>query len=233
MNFYFSLFQLIESVEHLEKDMQHMAARALRISPRDARANRELLEQCEGKMREAKILLNNKTHISKISLRKAAILFQILEVFYHRMLHLSSATSNLGDADENSVNAVWQLLSLAQRHYQALVRTLFDLTGMPVSLALNGFQETQDHDLSAVLQKEASYHQEALKLLEKAIEVFGEEQDLSDQLTQTRKDLLEIKKRMKHFSMGPLEQKVDVIKTEKPVEKALQQPSAFPTLYKN
>ncbi len=47
--------------------------------PRDARANRELLDQCDVKMREVKNLLNNKTHISKITLRKAALLFQILE----------------------------------------------------------------------------------------------------------------------------------------------------------
>ncbi len=59
MNFYFSLFELMETVDHLEKDIQHLASRALRISPRDARANRELLEQCEMKIRETRLLLNN------------------------------------------------------------------------------------------------------------------------------------------------------------------------------
>jgi hypothetical protein len=236
MNFYFSLFQLIETVERLERDVQHLASRALRISPRDARANRELLEQCEMKMREVKVLLNNKTHISKITLRKAALLFQLLESFYHRVLHLSSATSNIGQDDENSVKAVWQLLSLAQQHYQALVKTLFDLTGIPVTLTLNGTQETSSHELSAILQKETAYQQEALKLLEKAIEVFGEEQELAEQLAQMRKDLLEIKKRMKHFPVGQPAEKSDFSKTpaEKPAEKAVPNAQvSSPTLSKN
>jgi len=212
MNFYFSLFQLIETVERLEQDVQHLAGRALRISPRDARANRELLEQCESKMHEVKVLLNNKTHISKITLRKAALLFQILEIFYHRVLHLASATSNIGPDDESSMKAVWQLLSLAQQHYQGLCKTLFELTGIPVSLNLNGNPEVSSHELPAILQKEAGFQQEALKLLEKAIEVFGEEQDLAEQLTQVRKDLLDIKKRMKHFSTGHGMEKPDYAK---------------------
>jgi hypothetical protein len=225
MNFYFSLFQLIETVEHLERDVQHLAGRALRISPRDARANRELLEQCESKMHEVKVLLNNKTHISKITLRKAALLFQILEVFYHRMLHLASAASNVGPDDENSVKTIWQLLSLAQRHYQTLAKTLYELTGIPVTLNLTGTQEVSAHDLPVILQKEGAYQQEALKLLEKAIEVFGEEQDLAEQLSQIRKDLLDIKKRMKHFSVGHgLEKadfpKISADKAESPKEKA-------------
>jgi len=220
MNFYFSLFQLIETVERLERDVQHLASRALRISPRDARANRELLEQCDSKMGEVRVLLNNKTHISKITLRKAAILFQLLEIFYHRVLHLSAATSNIGQDDENSMKAVWQMLSLAQRHYQDLVKTLFELTGIPVALTLNGSQEASAHELSSILQKESAYQQESLKLLEKAIEVFGEEQELADQLTLVRKDLLEIKKRMKHFSTAHPAEKHDFAKVEKSAEKS-------------
>jgi hypothetical protein len=198
MNFYFSLFQLIETVERLDQDVQHLAGRALRISPRDARANRELLDQCQSKIREVKLLLNNKTHISKITLRKTAILFQILEIAYRRIIHLASATANVGHDDENSIKAVWQLLSMAQRHYQTLVKTLFDLTGIPVTLNLSGTEASTDHDLSAILQKESAFQQETLKLLERAIEVFGEEQELAGQLAQIRKDLLDSKKRLKH-----------------------------------
>jgi hypothetical protein len=234
MNFYFSLFQLIETVESLERDVQHLAGRALRISPRDARANRELLEQCDLKMTEVKNLLNNKTHISKITLRKAALLFQLLEAFYRRMLHLASATSNIGPDDENSVKAVWQLLSLAQGHYQTLVKTLFDLTGIPLSLALNGSQEISAHELPAILQKETAYQTESLKLLEKAIEVFGEEQELADQLAQMRKDLLEMKKRVKHFSGGHPVEKHEVTKLEKAADKPEARVSlSTPTLSKN
>ncbi len=226
MNFYFSLFQLIETVERLERDVQHLAGRALRISPRDARANRELLEQCESKMHEVKVLLNNKTHISKITLRKAALLFQILDIFYRRMLHLASALSNVGPEDENSTKAVCQMLSLAQGHYQALAKTLFELTGIPVSLNLTGTPEVSAHDLSVILQKEAAYQQEALKLLEKAIEVFGEEQDLAEQLAQVRKDLLEMKKRMKHFPMGHAVEKADFAKAASPAKTDSVEPVA-------
>jgi hypothetical protein len=209
MNFYFSLFQLIETVEYLSQNVQHLASRALRISPRDARANRELLEQCESKLNEVKVLLNNKTHISKITLRKAAILFQILQVSYKRVLILASATSNVGHDDEESIKAVWQMLSLAQRHYQTLVKTLFDLTGIPVTLTLDGAVDNAGHDFSAIVQGESALQQESLKLLEKAIEVFGEEQELAEKLTVIRKDLLEMKKRMKHFVPGPAVEKAE------------------------
>lgn len=214
MNFYFSLFQLIETVERLQHDVEHLASRALRISPRDARANRELLDQCDGKMREVKNLLNNKTHISKITLRKAAILFQILDISYRRMMHLSTATANFGQDDENSVKVIWQLLSLSQAHYQTLVKTLFELTGIPVTLNLSGANEVASHDLPVVLQKESAYQQETLKHLEKAIEVFGEEQELADKLAVMRKELLEAKKRMKHFAPRTAAiEKVEVVST--------------------
>jgi hypothetical protein len=209
MNFYFSLFQLIETVERLQHDVEHLASRALRISPRDARANRELLDQCDVKMRDVKNLLNNKTHISKITLRKASILFQILNISYRRMMHLSAATANFGQDDEESVKVVWGLLSLAQAHYQTLVKTLFDLTGIPVTLNLSG-AEVASHDLPVVLQKESAYQLETLKHLEKAIEVFGEEQELADKLVIIRKELLEAKKRMKHAAPRPAE-KAEVV----------------------
>jgi len=205
MSFYFSLYQLIESVEQLERDVQHLAGRALRISPREARANRELLEQCEAKMREAKNLLNNKTHISKITLRKASLLFQVLEVSYRRLVHLAGAAANAGPNDEGYLKAVWQLLPMAQRHYQTLLKTLFDSTGVPVTLSLNSVEEKSDQGLSAVLQKESAYQLESLKLLEKAIEVFGEEQDLADTLVQMRKELLDAKRRIKHLAPVPAE----------------------------
>jgi hypothetical protein len=204
MNFYFSLFQLIETVERLDQDVKHLGGRALRISPRDARANRELLDQCEIKVGEVKNLLNNKTHISKITLRKAAILFQILDIFYHRVVDLAGATSHVGHDDEGSVKAVWQLLAMAEKHYRSLVRILHDLTGIPVTVNLSGTEEKTQTEFASILQKEAAYQQEALKLLEKAIEVFGEEQELAEQLAQTRRELLDAKKRMKGLPVPSL-----------------------------
>jgi hypothetical protein len=212
MNFYFSLYQLIETVERLHQDIQHLAGRALRISPRDARANRELLENSEFKVKEVKSLLNNKAHVSKITLRKAAILFQILELSYRRVVHLAGATANVGHDDENSIIAVWNLITLAQKHYQTLVTTLYELTGIPVMVNVSGSEESASHDLSAILQKEATYQQETLKLLEKAIEVFGEEQDLADRLAQIRKDLLDSKKRLKQVP-SPMVAKTEFLKS--------------------
>ena len=43
----------------------------------------------KSKINEVKVLLNTKTHISKITLRKAAILFQVLDLFYRRLMILS------------------------------------------------------------------------------------------------------------------------------------------------
>ncbi len=211
MNFYFSLFQLIETVESLGRNVQHLASRALRISPRDARANRELLEQCELKVNEVKVLLNNKTHISKITLRKAAILFQVLDLFYRRLMVLSTATATVGQDDENSVSALWQLLASAQKHYQAIVKTLYDLTGIPVTLTVTGHlaEQVETGSFQSLIQKEVSLQQESLKLLEKAIEVFGEEQELADKLSAIRKDLLEMKKRFKHYISSGVPEKTE------------------------
>jgi hypothetical protein len=209
MSFYLSLFQIIETVERLDQDLQHLAGRALRISPRDARANRELLEESDQKITQVKNLLNNKTHISKISLRKAAILFQILEISYRRLMQLSAATSNVGHDDEGSIKGVWQLLSMAQKHYQILVKTIFDMTGIPVTLTVSHVGETP-RDFATILQKEAAAQLETLKYLEKADEVFGEEEQLSEILLNMRKELLEAKRRFKHMGSAPVSEKPEM-----------------------
>jgi len=210
MNFYFALYQLIETVERLSRDVQHLAGRALRISPRDARANRDLLEQCEGKLAEVKNLLNNKTHISKITLRKASLLFQILELSYRRVMHLAAATSNVAAEDEGSVKTIWQMLSLAQRHHQILVKTLNEMTGIPVTLALGGETAVASLSLADIAKEEMVNQQETLKQVEKAIEVFSEEQDFAQTLTNIRKELLEARKRMKHLAPSPVAEKPEV-----------------------
>jgi hypothetical protein len=181
----------------------------LRISPRDARANRELLDQCGAKIGEVKNLLNNKAHVSKITLRKAALLYQILETLHNRVLHLAGATSYIGHDDEGSVKAAWQMLSTAERHFRTLVKTLHDITGMSIQLPMEGSPEGAPQDLSAVIQRDAAHQQQALKLLEKATEVFGEDQVLSAQLFQVRKDLLDARKRMKHLPSTPAHEKAE------------------------
>ena len=61
----------------------------------------------------------------------------------------------------------------------------------------------------ALLQKEVSLQQESLKHLEKAIEVFGEEQELADKLSAIRKDLLDMKKRFKQYVAPATTEKVE------------------------
>ncbi len=201
MSFYFSLYQIIDSVERLMKDVQHLASRSLRISPRDARANRELLETCESKLAEVQGLLTQKSHISKITLRKAALLFQILEVNYRRVFHLASAAGSAG-LTEKEIRGIWQMLSVAQRHYRTILENLGGLTGIPASLVLKAEAEgvPTPFGLTSVARREFAYQAEALKLLDKAVEVLGEEEGLSEKLILMRKELLDLKRTMKQYS---------------------------------
>jgi hypothetical protein len=205
MSFYFSLYQIIEGVERLIHDFNHLASRALRISPRDARTNRELLEQCETKMVEVRNILTHKSHISKVTLRKASLLFEILEVNYRRVLHLAAATAFVGEDDGRAVKGVWQLLATAQRHYRTLLENLDGLTGIPASVALKAEPAAvlQEDSFAAVLHRETEYQLEALKILDKAVEVFGEEEWLSDKLAAMRKELIDNKRVLKQLAAEP------------------------------
>jgi hypothetical protein len=207
MSFYFSLYQIIEGVERLIHDVQHLASRALRISPRDARANRELLEQCETRLNEVQKILTSKSHISKVTLRKASFLFQILEVNYRRVVHLASATSSVDPGDAPAVQAVWKSLALAQRHYRVVLENLGGLTGIPSSLVLKTDPAVEvpagQDAFSTILQKETDLQLEALRLLDKAVEVLGEEEGLSDKLAAMRKELIENKRQLRSWSSAP------------------------------
>jgi hypothetical protein len=195
MSFYFSLYQIIEGVERLLKEVQHLSARALRISPRDARTNRELLETCETKLTEVRKILTSKSHISKVTLRKASFLFQILEVNYRRMVHLAASTSTVDESDDKAVKGVWQLLNLAQKHYRMTLDNVDGLTGIPASVALQGETGPPVSGFSAVIRKELDYQVETSKLLDKA--VLGEEESLADKLGEMRKDLIESRRVLK------------------------------------
>jgi hypothetical protein len=199
MNFYFSFFQLTEDIDRIEQNINYLAGKALRISPRDARANRELLEQCGSRITEIKHLLNTKTHISKITLRKSSILFQLVQLFYQRLINLTTVVSSIGAEDEESMKCVWQLIGTAQRHYQILIKALYGLTGIPVEILFPSELVESFQSMEGFLKNESHFQQEALKLLERSLEIFGEDQELSDTLILLRKELLEIRKRMKHF----------------------------------
>ena len=200
MSFYFSLYQIIEGVERLIHDIQHLTSRAHRISPRDARSNRELLEQCETKLSEVRNILTNKSHISKVTLRKASFLFQILEVNYRRVIHLAGAPSLPG---AESLKDILPLLGVARKHYLTILENLDGLTGIPVSVALKADDGPPPSDLSSLIRREAEYQAEALKLLDKAVEVLGEEEGLSDKLALMRKELIDLKRPMKMLLSEP------------------------------
>ncbi len=194
MNFYFTIYQMIESSERLEGGMKDLAAHALSASPRDGQTNRALLEQCGQMLGVVKELLNTKAHISKVQLRRTAILFQMLEIAHQRVLHLAGAAV---PDDESSVDDLWGLLCQAKKDYRDLRVSLGERMGVPVALELPG--ENPDHGFGETLQKEAAFQEEMLKLIERAVEVFGEERELTDQLALMRKGLLESRKNVKRL----------------------------------
>jgi hypothetical protein len=194
MSFYFSLFQIIDSVERLSKDIQLLTSHALRIGPRDARANRELLENCQIKLAEVEKVLNNKTHISKITLRKAALLYQVVVISWRRVARLSAAA---GVVEAQDSHGIWGLLGAAQKHYQVLVKALTEQTGVAPTINLEAEAAT---NLATVLKQEFADQGEILKHLDKAVEVFGEEQGLLETLMGIRKDLQDLRKRQKQYS---------------------------------
>ncbi len=194
MSFYFSLYQIIDAVERLGKDIQNLSSKTLRISPRDARANRELLDQCQMKLSEVEKVLNNKTHISKISLRKAALLYQVVLICFRRIERLSAAA---GLAKPSDASNLWVLQAAAQKHYQTLVKVLKEQTGIAPSVPLEAESVA---DLPSALKREFEDQGEILKHLDRAVEVFGEEEGLLDSLMGIRKELQDLRKRQRQFS---------------------------------
>lgn len=189
MNFYFTIYQMIETSGRLEGDVKVLATHALSTSPRDGQANRALLEQCGDRLQEVNVLLNTKSHISRVQLRRTAILFQMMETAHRRVLHLAGA--EVPD-DETSVNDIWGLLFQAKKDYRDLRTGLGERMGTPLYLELP--EEETNGAFREILLKESVFLEEMLKLAEKAIEVFGEERELADQLILVRKNLLEARK---------------------------------------
>lgn len=202
MNFYFSLNQLIDTVDGLEQSVRSIASRALRISPRDALANRELLERCDTHLGEVKRLLQDKTHISRTALNKVGMFFEVMVISHRRMVNLAGVVDDPGLNGEGRL-AVIQLLALAQKHYRTLVREIAGQTGIPVvhqdaawdlEPALEGF--------SALVQ-EAADQQKSLNLLERALKSADGDIGWMDPLQQVRRELLEAKKVLKKLNVVP------------------------------
>lgn len=198
MNFYVSISQLLQATESLEKNLNHLAERAFRVIPRDSRANREILEEAAAKMKEAKELLEENPHLSKISLRHASLLLQIFRLSFFRMTHLAFAKLNLKEEEKEALETVDFLFLVACRHFAVLKRLLSDLAGVPLTLELEGPDEKEVEGVS-VFRREESYHRTSINLLEKAIELFDDEPALLDSLVRIRQELLDSRKKMRHF----------------------------------
>ena len=198
MKFYYSLFHLVHTVEGLEKSVRQMAGRTPKTSPQDALANRLLLEQCDAKLNEVKALLDLRTHFNRLTMRKAGILFEVLELSHLRMVYLMTSMDGF---DQNTRNALCPLLSLAQRHYRKFADRLVELTGNPLPHSFSITVEDGGGVLSATLVREAGFQGQTARLLEKSIQDYDEDAEWLERLRQIRNELLEAKKSMMRISV--------------------------------
>lgn len=196
MNYNFSFYQINKNTEALEQEFRFLAAHALRMIPRDARTNRDILEQCSARIEEARNILSRKASIDKIAVRQTHFLFEAVQLTYRRVINLAAAANHIGWEDNEQVKQVWEMLRAAQAQYRILTECLNSMTGLPVSLTLN---EPLDSVAKPgdIYEKELALQSESLKLLEKAVETCSEEQDLVDKLAFVRKQLIQSKRQIK------------------------------------
>jgi hypothetical protein len=199
MNFYLSISQLIQASEGLEKNLNLLAENAFRVIPRDSRTNREILEKAAAKVAEAKGCLEKEIHLSKTALRHAALLYQILALSFLRMIHLASALSKPERGDWAFTQTLLFLFSGAYRHFEMLKGNLTKLSTIAPSLEMEGTAEKPAGALDAFQQEEAD-RRELMAQLDKAVELFSEEQELIDTFHIVRQDLFEAKKAVRRFS---------------------------------
>jgi hypothetical protein len=193
MNFYFSLNHLIDTTARSIQLAENLSSQAIRVSPKDGRSNRDILDQYCLLLREADGLLKRKISIGKIAIRRPVLLFQALSIAYQRVLNLAGVSFELGHGNQAEGRKTWQLLYIAQKHYRMLGALMGELTGGPVTLAAPAEMETAHQDIYTILQREFSYQQETLKLVDKAIQVFGASENVMAKLFTIRKDLTDAK----------------------------------------
>ncbi|SRR5579871_1040152 len=198
MNFYVSIAQLLQTAEGMEKNLGFLAERAFRISPRDSRANREILELCTDKLTEARKLLGENPHLGKTPLRHATLLLQIFRLSFRRMCHLAIAVADPEGGSEDEARAIQSLFATASHHFKLLKQVLLDLAGVALVLEIDGSDVKNGSDLGT-FQVEETDLRESLASLEKAIEIFDEEPVLLDALVFIRQELLEARKRIRRF----------------------------------
>jgi len=177
-----------------------LAERSFRISPRDARANREILEQCAAKVEDMRNLLEENAHLSKVALRHSSLLLQIFHISFLRMLHLASASQNFEEEEPDTAKSLQAFFPMALRHFNRLKQLLSDLAGIPLVLEVQS-QEDEARTALEVFQKEESYQQSSIGLLDKAVEYFDEDPELQGLLVTIRQDLVESRKKIRRLLM--------------------------------
>ncbi len=199
MNFYLMFYQLLENVERIEAGAGYLAAHANRISPRDGQANRELLEECGKKLREVKKLMGVKSHVSKVHLRRTATIFQALDLAHRRVLNLSGVSNPSGDDGDD----FWEIFSRSRQDYALLADLLSARMGFPILAPVHPLEPIES--LAAIAQRERRLRDELIRSIEKGIEIFDEERELTEKLIVVRKSLLESKKYTKRLLVGHFE----------------------------
>lgn len=196
MGFYFALYQILETIDRLTAEAKSLAGRTLRLGPKDARANRELLERAADQLKETRKLFSDKAPVSKVALRKAALLQQLVELAHRRFLFLAGALSSIGMDDEEARKALWHSLERAQKNFRQLVALLREYSGLSVALVLDVVEE-KPKQVSDLFKRDLAFQNEIVRNLEKAIEIYGEEMGLVDALSALRKEFLETRKQSK------------------------------------
>lgn len=199
MNFYFSIAQLIKSAGYLENNLNDLAARAFRISPRNARANRILLEKCAFKSRELRKSMEGEFKINKITLRRTTLLFQLFHLSLYRMMNLGEALSGPEESDGEISKVVRELFPVARSHFKVLKKSLAGLSEIPQILELEETANDSEEDYG-VLQRDEFHRQKLISVTEKAIKVYGEEHQLLESLYLLRSELLEARKILQRFN---------------------------------
>ena len=194
MNFYLMFYQLTDTVERMETATEYLTAHALRISPRDSQATRGLLGECGKKLQEIEKLLTFKSHVSKVQVHRMAILFEALEIAHQRVLSLAELSM---PAVEEEAKALWELLCRSRLDHQLLTGLMNERMGFPLVVALP--EPGPETGLKAILQKEGKLRDKFIKLMERGIQIFDEEREMTEKLTVIRKNLLESKKYSKQL----------------------------------
>lgn len=184
----------METAGRLEEGAGYLVAHSLRLSPKDGQANRGLLEESGKRFGDIRKLMFSKSHISKVQLRRTAVIFQILEIAHQRVLNLAGISF---PGEGKSIEAIWWFLHEAQRDYQTIRAALSERMGSTVLVKLP--DTGKEREVGVILQKESALREEMIKQIERGIEVFDEERELTDKLALIRKNLIESRKHMKQF----------------------------------